>query len=153
MILNNLHIDYCKDYNKWLNIIITLKNLGYDIEIAKQFSKRCIEKYDEKELIKKWNGFEKREYPTMGTILFCLNHSVSSTKYKAILGKLRKCLITDKKGGYLNDFGAYNLFCELYGNRIKSLIDGRVYLCDPHNNIWYETKNNDKYLRYLIETF
>ena len=36
---------------------------------------------------------------------------------------------------------------------LKSLIDGRVFICRKRNNIWYETKKNDKFLRDTLIEF
>jgi hypothetical protein len=46
LILNSLHSDYFDNYLKWFNVLCVLKNIGVDIEVAKNFSKLSL-KYDE----------------------------------------------------------------------------------------------------------
>ena len=97
-----------------------------------------------------WNHYKpiikgQRNYIGIGIILRYYKESVDSTDFKRTLKNLKK---EEKES--IGDFKAYDLFCENYGDRIKTLIDGRVYIC-VKNNIWYETKKNDKYLREKIK--
>lgn len=151
LILNNLKSEYYNDYQEWLFSLISLKNIGCDIEIAKEFSMKS-NKYNDNDFYKQWRVLKKREVPSIGSLLYFLKQSVSIDNYTEILKKLKKM---KKKGGNktLTTFKAVELFRELRGDYIKTDIDGVVYICNPKNKIWYKTKKSDKVLYDSIKDF
>jgi len=58
-------------YEKWMRCLSVIKRLGYCEKIGNDWSKKCPDKYDKDEFIKKWNhsGIEDLNY-TEGTLLF-----------------------------------------------------------------------------------
>ena len=72
-----------------------------DISIARDFSMKC-EKYNENSFISQWNILEKRDKPSIGTLLYFLQESVPEDCYKELIKNLRKFKNKKiEKGNYL----------------------------------------------------
>ena len=123
-----------------------------DISIARDFSMKC-EKYNENSFIRQWNILEKRDKPSIGTLLYFLQESVPEDCYKELIKNLRKFKNKKNREGKLSDFDACDLFKERYGHLIKTTINDEVYICNPKNSIWYLTKKNSILVRNLIKDF
>lgn len=151
-ILKNLDEKYYENYNEWLFVLICLKNMDCDISLAKEFSMNSA-KFNEIHFLNQWNILQKRDKPTIGTLLFFLQDSVPEDTYKEIIKTLRKYKNRKDKSGELTDFEACDEFKHRYGHLIKTTINDVVYICNPKNNIWYETKKNSILVRNLIKDF
>lgn len=72
-IMSYLSIDRCYAYDKWIEIGLTLYNIGCGDErflhLWKEFSQRCPDKYDEKACEVKWATFETRNL-TLGSLIY-----------------------------------------------------------------------------------
>ena len=153
LILNSLHSDYFDNYLKWFNVLCVLKNIGVDIEVAKNFSKLSL-KYDEQCFNKIWNYIEVREKPTIGTLYHYMRQSVGKNKYDYIMKKLKDLTIKDPELTKLNlsDFECYKLFVEKYNNKLLTDTDGNIFICNEFG-IWNSIKKDSLKLYKIIEEF
>jgi hypothetical protein len=146
----------CGHYWEWFSIVVAIKKTGGSLEVAKQYSMLCPEKYDEEDLEKKWDKIDFNEYtvcPNFGSIKSALKKQ-DFDKFKEVdkkYNKKYKPLYNDKYGAkvLVNLAGKDNFI------KLVNKIDGSVvlYVFDNERGQWIQNNEKNLALRTLIHKF
>jgi P4 family phage/plasmid primase-like protien len=155
LILKHLDIKFLNNFRYWHQLLFVLKNIGIDKEKIKEYSSNsdlCKDDFDDY-FDDKFDNIEVKEKPNLGTLYYYLKESVNETKYKYIL----KCIKDNEKNDedeaiQLDDESCYEMFADMYKDKIITDIDNNIYLCNDCG-IWMNIKKNDKRLQDMVFKF
>lgn len=165
LLLDNLADNYVNIYSDWISVMIVLKNIDCPFPIALEFSKKSKHKKDniESYVEKIWNGLEKRNTPTIGSLISFVkqNPTLGINAYDGIIKKVKKELKKDDNvtSGDISDINCYKLFSKLYNdNRFFTNEYNELYFCNKFG-IWKPINTKSKhfykgmedYIQYLLE--
>jgi len=141
---------------QWFSIVVAIKKTGGSLEVAKQYSMLCPEKYDEDDLTKKWNKIDFNDYtvcPNFGSIKSALKKQ-DFEKFKEVDGKYNKKykpIYNDKYGAkvLVNVAGKDNFI------KIVNKIDGSaiLFVFDDERGQWIQNNEKNIALRMLIHKY
>lgn len=140
----------------WFSIVVAIKKCQGTIDVAKQYSMLCPEKYDEKDLEKRWNTIDFNNYevcPNFKTIKWALKKQ-DFEEYKRIDNKYNK----KYKPIYNDKYGA-KLLVNLAGKdnfvKLVNKIDGSsiIYVFEEERGQWLQNNEKNLALRALINKY
>jgi P4 family phage/plasmid primase-like protien len=158
LILDNLKPMYYDTFVNWFNVICVLKNLNVSLETVIEFSSKSSHFIEGKEgrdyVAKHYNNLEKREIPGIGTLYFYLKDSVSEHKYKKLIKDIANLESTSDDDGLLkiNDFQVYDLFEERYKDKVFTLEDNSLYICNE-SGIFRNIETSNKVFCKVLREF
>lgn len=141
---------------EWFSIVVAIKKTGGSIQVAKQYSMLCPEKYDEEDLENKWGKIDFNDYticPNFGSIKSALKKQ-DFELFKEIDKKYNK----KYKPIYNDKYGA-KLLVNLAGKdsfvKIVNKTDGStvLFVFDEDRGQWKQNNDKNLALRTLVHKY